>query len=89
MYGRYFDPHQVSFKYIQKNNKQFFLSETAHETLTNIVMERLKTARLKLNHEKCVFGETWIKFLGNIFTDEGLEPDDTKIEAIKKLKTRK
>jgi hypothetical protein len=24
--------------------------------------------------------------MGHIFTDKGLEPDDTKIEAIKKLK---
>jgi hypothetical protein len=52
-------------------------------------MERLNPARLKLNREKCVFGSchsvTRIKFLGRIFTVKGLEPDDTKIEAIKKL----
>jgi RNase H-like domain found in reverse transcriptase len=49
-------------------------------------MPKLKTAGLKLNNEKCVFGTSRVKFLGHILTDKGLEVDSSKVEAIAKLK---
>jgi transposase InsO family protein len=60
--------------------------KTQHEEVTQLVMKKLKTAGLKLNREKCVFASKRVKFLGHILTDEGLEPDDEKIHAIRSLK---
>jgi hypothetical protein len=56
------------------------------DEVTTTVLKKLKAAGLKLNGEKCVFGVTRVKFLGHILTDKGLEVDDSKVEAISKLK---
>jgi hypothetical protein len=55
------------------------------DELTQNVMNRLKSAGLKLNGEKCVFGATRVKFLGHVLTAKGLEVDDDKVDAISKL----
>jgi hypothetical protein len=39
------------------------------EELTQLVLQRVKSAGLKLNGEKCVFGATRIKFLRHVLTD--------------------
>jgi Reverse transcriptase (RNA-dependent DNA polymerase) len=51
------------------------------DELTQIVMQKLKKAGLKLNGEKCVFGITRVTFLGHILTDKGLEIDDSNTET--------
>jgi hypothetical protein len=61
-------------------------SKTAHETLTNIVMEQMKTAGLKLNRGKKRLWCHTDKVSGSHFNNEGLEIVYTKIEAIKKPK---
>ncbi len=55
------------------------------DELTQLVLQRIKSAGLKLNGEKCVFGATRIKFLGHVLTDKGLEVDPDKVEAIADL----
>lgn len=55
------------------------------ETITKKVVDRLALAGLKLNEEKCVFRANRVKFLGHIFSGNGLEADPDKIAAIKLL----
>ena len=40
-----------------------------------------------LNKDKCQFCKTKVKFLGHLFTSEGIEIDSAKVAAIKLLKT--
>lgn len=52
---------------------------------TEKVIRAIHAAGLTLNLEKCEFEKTTIKFLGHIFTQNGLMPDPDKIDAIKNL----
>lgn len=45
-------------------------------------MERLTTAGVTLNIEKCVFRATRIKFLGNVVSAHGIEVDPDKVAAV-------
>lgn len=56
---------------------------------TNRVIDLLKNAGLRLNKDKCIFNSSRIRFLGHVLTDQGLEPDPEKIEAIERLQTPK
>ena len=55
------------------------------------VMEGIQKAGLKLNERKCVFANQWklFVFLGYLFSQEGVKPDPTKIEAIRDIPTLK
>ena len=44
---------------------------------------------LKLNPDKCTFGETNVKFYGNIISKEGLRPDPAKVDIILKMPASK
>ena len=50
------------------------------------VFDRLKMANLKLHGQKCAFSVDRVKFLGHIFTKDGIEPDQSKVELIQNLK---
>jgi hypothetical protein len=56
------------------------------QQITQKVMHILKEAGLRLNREKCIFGVSQVKFLGHLLTNEGLKPDEGKVEAIQRLK---
>lgn len=56
-----------------------------HDKLLQVVGERVKDAGLELNEEKCEYKKEEITFLGHVISREGVKPDPTKIEAIKKL----
>lgn len=56
-----------------------------HDKLLKIVQDRLKVAGLKLNEEKCEYKKSEVSFLGHIVSSEGVRPDPSKIEAIRKL----
>ncbi len=47
------------------------------------VLGRLKDYGLKLSLDKCKFFQTSVKYLGHIFSKDGVETDPQKIEAIK------
>ena len=40
---------------------------------------------LKLNPDKCEFGQTSVKFYGNVVSDQGLKPDPKKVDVIVKM----
>ena len=48
--------------------------------------EVLRQHKLRLNAEKCAFGEGASKFLGNLITNRGIEVNPDQIEAMKCLK---
>lgn len=54
--------------------------------ITKKVADRLKTAGFTLNKEKCEYEKQKVKFLGHIFTEKGIETDNSKIEAIQELR---
>lgn len=50
---------------------------------TIAVLRRLKEYNVLLNHDKCQFDQKQIRFLGHIFSSEGLSVNDDKVKAIK------
>ena len=57
-----------------------------HDERLRAVMERLQREGLTLNHEKCTFSQSRVKFLGHIIDQFGISPDPDKITAICQLK---
>ena len=53
-----------------------------HNKRLEQVLERLTTAGVTLNIEKCVFRATRIKFLGNAVSAHGIEVDPDKVAAV-------
>lgn len=54
-----------------------------HETRLLNVLNRLKEYGLKLSIEKCKFFQTSVRYLGHIVSQNGVETDPQKIEALK------
>ena len=46
-------------------------------------MKRLREANLKLQLEKCEFLKHKVSYLGHVLSEEGLNSDPRKIEAVK------
>lgn len=57
--------------------------EMEHEEHLRIVFKRLSDAGMTINLNKCVFGQTMVKFLGHQVTKDGISPLPEKVEAIK------
>ena len=57
-------------------------NQTVHDRHLIRVLECLKEAGVTLNDQKCEFSKTSIKFLGHIVSDQGIEADPDKIDAI-------
>ncbi len=47
------------------------------------VLQRLQENHMKLNIEKCFFGNTEVSYLGFVLTPEGIKPGKDKLKAIK------
>ena len=62
-------------------------SSTAKEHIGRVreVLERFRSANLKINPTKCEFFRTGVPFLGHIITKKGLEADPDKIAVVKKF----
>ncbi len=54
-----------------------------HERRLLHVLERLKDYGLKLSLDKCKFFQTSVKYIVHIVSEDGVETDPQKIEAIK------
>ena len=60
--------------------------QPTHDKIVREVLQRLSDAGLTLN-EKCEFSKNSAKYLGHIIDENGIHPDPSKVEAIKKFPT--
>ncbi|XP_033362977.1 uncharacterized protein LOC117241106 [Bombus vosnesenskii] len=56
-----------------------------HEIIFNKLMERLRTAKLRLQPDKCEFLRHEVNYLGHIISEDGVKPDPKKVEAVSKF----
>ena len=56
-----------------------------HDSMVRQVLEKAKAVGMRFNPNKCQFRKVSIKFLGLILSQNGVSPDPSKIEALKKL----
>ena len=63
-------------------------STTAEEHVRHIqiVIDRLKSAQLKLKKSKCAFFKKELYYLGHLLTTEGIKPQFEKVKAIHEMK---
>ena len=66
---------------------QVFGTDDNHGMHSHEAMERVRSAGIKLNFDKCVIKSKSCKFFGNVYTPLGVKPDPKKVEAIKKMET--
>ena len=64
----------------------FGLSDKEHDDNLNGVLERIQASGLKLNKEKCIFGQPQINFLGHLLSGDGIRIDPEKVKAIQALR---
>ena len=53
------------------------------------VLNKCREIGLKLNPDKCQFGEKEVQFYGNIISSDGVKPDPTKVDIILKIPSPK
>ena len=58
-------------------------SMEAHNENLKAVMSRLNEVCLRLNPEKYVYRQSELKFLGHIFSKDGIKADPDKVSAIR------
>ena len=51
------------------------------------VLDRLRTANLKLKPSKCFFAKREIRYLGHVVNQQGIQPDPGKVTAVKNYPT--
>ncbi|XP_028165312.1 uncharacterized protein K02A2.6-like [Ostrinia furnacalis] len=56
-----------------------------HNDRLNMVFNRAKEFNVKFNKEKCTFAKESIKYLGHIFSADGITADPDKVRAIKDM----
>ena len=52
----------------------------------DMVLKRLKECNLKLNPKKCKLVQTKVKYVGHVFSENGVEPDPEKNDKGQKAK---
>jgi hypothetical protein len=57
-----------------------------HLRVHDQVLDRLQTYNLKINLDKCFFGNREVSYLGFTLTPEGIKPGKNKLKAIKDAK---
>ena len=56
--------------------------QAEHDSRLRAVLERLQTAGMTLNAQKCVFNKRRIRFLGHVIDGDGIHPDPQKVSAV-------
>ena len=56
-----------------------------HDGRLSKVLETLDHAGLKLNHEKCLYRKSELKFLGHVFSVKGIRADPGKVKVVEEL----
>jgi hypothetical protein len=65
---------------VVKNRKADDLVNDLH-----VAFDCLRVNRVKLNHEKCVFGVSHDMLLGYIVSQRGIEPNPEKVAALDRM----
>ena len=53
-----------------------------HERRLQAVLNRAEQIGMTMNPEKCKFRMTEVTYLGHKLTEEGVKPDETKVDAV-------
>lgn len=64
-------------------------TEEEHDELVKKVAQRAKERNIKFNIDKLQFKKNEVKFLGHIFNQAGVKPDDAQVKALLELETPK
>ena len=61
------------------------LGRTFDQALENLelVLQRIRDAKLKLRPKKCVLFQTSVTYLGHVVSEDGISCDPSKVEALK------
>ncbi len=59
--------------------------EKEHDENLKKVLNRARQVNLKLNPQRCKFRLKEVSYVGHLFTERGLKPDPTKIQAITEM----
>ena len=59
--------------------------EAEHDERLRCVLQRAREVGLRLNKKKCTFSVNKILYLGDVLTEHGIEPDETKVNAINNM----
>ena len=62
-------------------------SSNKHDKIIIEVLECARKNNVKLNWDKIQFKKSSVKYMGDLFTSQGLKPDPEKVQAIKELKS--
>lgn len=62
-------------------------TEDQHDQHLLQVLNKCREIGLKLNPDKCMFGESEVRFYGNIISRDGVKPDPSKVDVIIKMPT--
>ena len=65
----------------------FGATEEEHDRNLSVLMEAAKRHGLVFNSEKCKIRAKSISFFGNIYSEDGIRPDPTKVNDIHKMST--
>lgn len=76
--GIYFDDYIIAAE-----------NEMEHDRILQEVLDRAKKLNIKFNKNKIQFKVREVKYLGQIFSEEGIKPDPEYIQAILKLENPK
>ena len=57
-------------------------SDSQHDKHLIQVLNKCHEIGLKLNPDKCIFGESSVPFYGNVISDQGLKPDPKEVDVI-------
>ena len=60
-------------------------SEASHDTNMHSMISQCEETGLKLNPDKCFIKQDQIKFYGIICTKDGIQPDPSKVSALKQM----
>lgn len=60
-------------------------TQAEHNVNLQRVFEKAIEVNLRFNKSKCVFGSTQVKYVGHVYSKEGVSPDPEKVRAIKDM----
>ena len=67
----------------------FGVNQEQHDQRLRQVLTKLRAAGVTLNKQKCVFSVPSVKFIGQIVSQGGIQPDPEKVSAITEMATPK